>query len=128
MAKILIFNNDTDRMETYYRGEGEAMPYNTNSTLNIKNTYYKEVSGIQESNKGDIEEAYPMSDANMKNPDGSDQNSLLCKLNQNVSSLNNAGLSSIDESIGSDLDGYTLVNWKIDTTTGYPTLDYNLEE
>ena len=35
MAKILIFNNDTDRMETYYRGEGEAMPYNTNSTLKV---------------------------------------------------------------------------------------------
>lgn len=28
MAKILIFNNDTDRMETYYRGEAEPMPYN----------------------------------------------------------------------------------------------------
>ena len=26
MAKILIFNNDTDRIETYYRGENEAMP------------------------------------------------------------------------------------------------------
>ena len=23
MAKILVFNNDTDRMETYYRGEAE---------------------------------------------------------------------------------------------------------
>ena len=30
MAKILVFNNDTDRMETYYRGESEPMPYNTN--------------------------------------------------------------------------------------------------
>ena len=27
MAKILVFNNDTDRMETYYRGEAEPMPY-----------------------------------------------------------------------------------------------------
>ena len=36
MAKILIFNNDTDRMETYYRGESEPMPYNTNSTLKVK--------------------------------------------------------------------------------------------
>ena len=33
MAKILLFNNDKDRMETYYRGEAEPMPYNTNSTL-----------------------------------------------------------------------------------------------
>ena len=32
MAKILVFNNDSDRMETYYRGENEPMPYNTNGT------------------------------------------------------------------------------------------------
>ncbi len=36
MAKIIIFNNDTDRMETYYKGENEAMPYNTNSTLKVR--------------------------------------------------------------------------------------------
>ncbi len=36
MAKILIFNNDTDRMETYYKGESEAMPYNTNRTLLVR--------------------------------------------------------------------------------------------
>lgn len=36
MAKILVFNNDTDRMETYYRGENEPMPYNTNATLKVK--------------------------------------------------------------------------------------------
>ena len=36
MAKILVYNNDTDRFETYYRGEVEAMPYNTNSTLKVK--------------------------------------------------------------------------------------------
>lgn len=36
MAKILVFNNDTDRMETYYRGENERMPYNTNGTLKVK--------------------------------------------------------------------------------------------
>lgn len=36
MAKILVFNNDTDRMETYYRGEAEPMPYNTNRTLTVK--------------------------------------------------------------------------------------------
>ena len=36
MAKILVFNNDTDRMETYYRGEAEAMPYNTNGTLRVR--------------------------------------------------------------------------------------------
>ena len=36
MAKILVFNNDTDIMETYYRGEAEPMPYNTNGTLRVR--------------------------------------------------------------------------------------------
>ena len=36
MAKILVYNNDTDRMETYYRGESEPMPYNTNGTLRVR--------------------------------------------------------------------------------------------
>lgn len=35
MAKIIVFNNDTNRMETYYRGESDAMPYNTNRTLTV---------------------------------------------------------------------------------------------
>ena len=35
MAKILVFNNDSNRMETYYRGESEAMPYNTGRTLTV---------------------------------------------------------------------------------------------
>ena len=36
MAKILVFNNDTDRMEIYCRGESEAMPYNTGRTLTVR--------------------------------------------------------------------------------------------
>lgn len=36
MAKIIVFNNDTDRMETYYRWESEPMPYNTNGTLRVR--------------------------------------------------------------------------------------------
>lgn len=36
MAKILVYNNDNNRMETYYRGESEAMPYNTGRTLTVK--------------------------------------------------------------------------------------------
>ena len=36
MAKILVFNNDSDRMETYYRGESEPMPYNSNGTLRVR--------------------------------------------------------------------------------------------
>lgn len=36
MAKILVFNNDTDRIETYYKGESEAMPYNANRTLLVR--------------------------------------------------------------------------------------------
>lgn len=35
MARILLFNNDTDRMETYIRSESSPMPYNTNGTLRV---------------------------------------------------------------------------------------------
>ena len=36
MAKILVFNNDTDKMETYIREETDSMPYNSNNTLTVK--------------------------------------------------------------------------------------------
>ena len=36
MAKIIVFNNDTDRMEIYYRSESEPMPYNANGTLKVR--------------------------------------------------------------------------------------------
>lgn len=36
MAKILVYNNSNNRMEVYYRGEQEWMPYNTNGTLKVK--------------------------------------------------------------------------------------------
>lgn len=36
MARIIVFNNDTNRMENYYRGENEPMPYNTNGTLRVR--------------------------------------------------------------------------------------------
>ena len=36
MAKIIVYNNDIDRMETYYRDLSESMPYNTNSTLTVR--------------------------------------------------------------------------------------------
>ncbi len=36
MAKILVYNQDTNLMETFFRGENEAMPYNTNRTLKVK--------------------------------------------------------------------------------------------
>ena len=36
MAKIIVYNNDTDRMETYYRDLTDSMPYNTNRTLTVK--------------------------------------------------------------------------------------------
>jgi len=35
MAKILVYNNNTNRMETYYRGESQAMPYNSGRTLTV---------------------------------------------------------------------------------------------
>lgn len=36
MAKIIVFNNDLDRMETYTRAESDPMPYNTNGTLRVR--------------------------------------------------------------------------------------------
>lgn len=36
MAKIIIFNNDTNRMETYYRNLSDPMPYNSNGTLKVR--------------------------------------------------------------------------------------------
>ena len=36
MARILIFNNDTNRMEVYTRNEADPMPYNTNGTLRVR--------------------------------------------------------------------------------------------
>ena len=36
MAKILVFNNDTDRMEVYTRNEADPMPYNVNGTLRVR--------------------------------------------------------------------------------------------
>ena len=36
VTKILVFNNDTDRMETYVRSETSPMPYNTNGTLRVR--------------------------------------------------------------------------------------------
>ena len=36
MAKILVYNNNANRMETYYRGLSEAMPYNSNGTLTVR--------------------------------------------------------------------------------------------
>ena len=36
MAKILGYNQDTKRMESFIRNEDSAMPYNTNRTLKVK--------------------------------------------------------------------------------------------
>jgi hypothetical protein len=45
VAKILVYNQDTNRMETYIKGENDSMPYNTNGTLKVK-----EFRGSSESN------------------------------------------------------------------------------
>lgn len=45
MAKILVYNNSSNRMETYYRNLNEAMPYNVNRTLTVD-----EFRGSSESN------------------------------------------------------------------------------
>ena len=36
MAKILVYNENSNRMETYYRGLNEAMPYIQNRTLTVR--------------------------------------------------------------------------------------------
>ena len=36
MARILVYNNNTNRMEKYDRGENDSMPYNKNGTLIFK--------------------------------------------------------------------------------------------
>ncbi|MDR3344519.1 MAG: peptidoglycan-binding protein [Oscillospiraceae bacterium] len=35
MAKIIVYNNDTDRMEVFHRAENEPMPYNEGGTLTV---------------------------------------------------------------------------------------------
>ena len=46
MAKILVYNNSLNRMETYYKGEEEAMPYNTGRTLKVKEFRGASKSGL----------------------------------------------------------------------------------
>ena len=36
MAKIIVYNNNTDRMETYYRDLTDSMPYNINKIEKFK--------------------------------------------------------------------------------------------
>lgn len=46
MAKILVYNNNTNRMETYYRGESQAMPYNSGGTLKVSEFRGSSKSGL----------------------------------------------------------------------------------
>ncbi len=46
MAKILVYNNNTNRMETYYRGESQAMPYNSGRTLKVSEFRGSSKSGL----------------------------------------------------------------------------------
>ncbi len=36
MAKIIVYNNDTNGFETYYKNENDPMPYNSGGTLKVK--------------------------------------------------------------------------------------------
>ena len=36
MAKIIVLNNNTDHMETFWREENDPMPYNLNGTLRVR--------------------------------------------------------------------------------------------
>lgn len=44
--KILVYNNNTNRMETYYKGLSEAMPYNSNRTLTVREFMGSSNSGL----------------------------------------------------------------------------------
>lgn len=46
MAKILVYNNNTNRMETYYRGESQSMPYNSNRSLTVREFRGRSNSGL----------------------------------------------------------------------------------
>lgn len=46
MAKILVYNNNTNRMETYYRGETQSMPYNSGGTLRVNEFRGASKSGL----------------------------------------------------------------------------------
>ena len=46
MAKILVYNNNSNRMETYYRGESQAMPYNSGRTLKVSEFRGASKSGL----------------------------------------------------------------------------------
>ena len=45
MAKIFVYNEESNRMETYYRNDNDAMPYNTNNSLRVR-----EFRGVSKSN------------------------------------------------------------------------------
>lgn len=44
--KILVYNNNTNRMETYYRGLSQSMPYNSNRTLTVNEFRGRSNSGL----------------------------------------------------------------------------------
>lgn len=46
MAKILVYNNNTNRMEIYYRGESQSMPYNSNRSLTVREFRGRSNSGL----------------------------------------------------------------------------------
>lgn len=46
MAKILVYNSNSNRMETYYRGLSEAMPYITNRSLTVREFRSNSLSNI----------------------------------------------------------------------------------
>jgi len=36
MNRILVFNNDSNRMETFFRNDNDRMPYNAGGTLTVR--------------------------------------------------------------------------------------------
>ncbi len=89
----------------------------TIGTVDVKNAYY--LSGINGSNVSSNGTNLSIDTKSMSESEIKSQ-SFVDVLNSNI---NNIDLGSID----SDLKDYTLVDWVIDSNTGYPTLNYNLE-
>jgi len=55
MAKIIVYNNDTNRLEVYWREEEDAMPYNTGGTLRVREFRGSSTSPTLWTNKATME-------------------------------------------------------------------------
>ncbi len=90
---------------------------NLTGTVDVKNAYY--LSGVEGSNVSSNGSNLSIDTKSMSEIEIKSQ-TFVDTLNSNI---NNIDLESIDP----DLKDYTLVDWVIDSSTGYPTLNFKLE-